>query len=167
MASVSVFQFIRTCSSGFGKELVSHAYSEDRALFFQGFPYVSYRYFASVGIARPVRNKQPVVFDRVEVIIPGHSDDCDITFQKTPYYIVFYTAIDQHDSFLPVPVSNDFPGAYPCNLVDFIRVDKIDLIFIGKNDFTFHTPFLSQQFGEFPGIDSGDSGNLFLFQPLT
>ena len=80
---------------------------------------------------------------------------------------MFHAAIDENYPFFSGTVCNDFFAAYTSDLIDEIGIDKINFVFILKNDFSFHATLFPEQFGQFARIDTRDARYFFFFQPFA
>lgn len=119
------------------------------------------------GSPGPLEINSPVEFQRVEIVIPRYSHDGYIAFQQAADNVMFHAAIDENHPFFSGTVCNDFFAAYMSDLIDEIGIDKIDFVFILKNDFSFHATLFPEQFGQFARIDTRDARYFFFFQPFA
>lgn len=98
MAAVAILQFIDRSTACFGKQLVSHANATDRFVPIQCLADIPDSNIASIRIARAVRKEKPIVFQMIEIIVPGNTYHRYIPLQKVTDDIGFHTTIEKHNT---------------------------------------------------------------------
>ena len=110
MAAVSVFQFVDGCASGFCQQLVTHADTADRFISGECLADILDGRIAGIRVAGAVADEQAVVFQRIEIVIPGYANDGYITLQQAANDVMLHPAVHQDNPLFAFtfPVSNHF-----------------------------------------------------------
>ena len=73
MATMTVLQFIDRSTAGFRQQLVTHANTANRLIPGKRLTDIPHGGIASIRIARTVADKQAIVFQLIEVVVPRHT----------------------------------------------------------------------------------------------
>ena len=171
MATVSVFQFVDGGASGFCQQLVTHADTADRFVSGERFADILNGRIAGIRVAGTVADEQAVVFQRIEIVIPGHADNRYITFQQAADDVMFHAAIYQDNAFLTFAfaVSNHFLTGHFIYIIHIRVFSEIGCFnfFPANHDLSHHHAMFAQFLGQGTCIDPINSGNTFFFQPAS
>ena len=110
VASVSILEFVGLCSTGLGKELVAHTYTEDRLVAqSHGSAQVVDSCSALVGVTWAVADEDAIVVQGGEVVVPRHTHYLHSTALEAAYDIALHAAVDEDDGlFSSLIVADDF-----------------------------------------------------------
>ena len=171
MAAVTVFQLIDRSAGGLGEELVAHADAhagthggagEELADILHGFR-------AGVGVARAVGQEEAVELELVEVVVPGHADDFHAAAEEAADDVVLHAAVHEHHLLqaLAFVVAYDFLARYLGHVVHAGILGFGHVVgLVVEEDFAHHHAVLTQHLGKFAGVDAGDAGHFFAFEPV-
>ena len=177
VAAVSIAELVYLRPGGFPQQLVAHAYSEYRLLrVFHGLAYMLYRLGTEVRVAGAVGEEEAVEVEAVEVVVPGHAGDFHSPAHKAAYYVMLDSAVHQDDFLRGAGVVGHRLGA--ADPGDVVHV----AIFLKFNGFLFrkgvfvcgfcnvdaseHHAFFPEVLGQGAGVDVGDGGDFFVFEPV-
>ena len=98
MATMTVLQFIDRSAAGFRQQLVTHANTANRLIPGKRLTDIPHGGIASIRIARTVADKQAIVFQLIEVVVPRHTDHRHVTPQQATDDVMFHAAVQKHDA---------------------------------------------------------------------
>ncbi len=170
VAAVSVFEFVDSGSRRLAEQLVAHAdaHAGTHNRVRQEGAYIPHRRLAGVGVAGSVGKEKPVESERIEVVVPRHTDDLHAAADEATEDILLHAAVHQHDFLWRAFVVAD-------NLLARHFVHEIDTLVLRHGDVVrcvveeylpHHHALLAQALGEFAGVDARDARHVLALEPV-
>ena len=110
VATVSVLHLADLCSCSCSEELIAHADPADRLLLSEGLADMFDGDATLIGVARSIREEEPVKVNLIKVIVPGYAVERDLWTDEVADDIVLRAAVYEHDLLRSVTIDRDFFG---------------------------------------------------------
>jgi hypothetical protein len=165
LAAVTVLEFEGLAAGGQSEHLMPEANPEDRFVLADGVADLVNYLVAQAGVAGAAADDQCIVLLGFEVGVPREPHHAEAFGADVVGDAFLAAAIKERDGFVSRAVHHTLAYAHLVQKLIAVGV-VVGNVFIVNDDLAEHRSFFSKAFGDGPGIEAHDGGNVAAFQPV-
>ena len=167
VATVSVLHLADLCSCSCSEELIAHADPADGLLLSEGLTDVLDGDTTLIGVARAIREEEPVEINLIKIIVPGYAVERDLWTDEVADNIVLRAAVYEHDLLRPITIDRDLLGRSFSYKVARIGVIKWDIFATLEENLPLHRALFAKGLSQLTRINPRETEDLLTAEPIT